>query len=340
MNDIHLAFSTDDNYVKYLAVAIQSLIEHSSDKNKYYIYVLNAGLLPENKNKLLLIQKDNIKINFVDISSFLQKYKNEIFYTRLHFSPAVYYRFFIPKIFSNLDKMLYCDCDVIFQHDIAELYNISLDNKFAGVVKDFVVRWENATEQNKKFPNGYYRDFLGLKNVNDYFNSGVMLCNIQYMEHCNYTEKCIATLEKIKTPRYVDQDILNIVCEGKVFFIDDKWNILNHLFDFHEGILNYLSEQEKTIYLENYRFPYILHFSSNVKPWHNPNVRNSQVFWKYARKTNFYEEIIYSNTCSNSCEKFRTDFWETLFSVKNFKMHKIITIFGIRIKLSRKTINE
>lgn len=335
MDNVNIVFSTDDNYLKYLAVAIQSLVEYASPENIYSVNILNCELRKENKDKLLLMQKDNIKINFINISSILQKYESKIFYTRLHFSPAVYYRFFIPEIFCNLSKIIYCDCDVIFQHDIAELYNIQLDNKMAGVVKDFVVRAENKEENTKNFPKGYYTDFLKLKDVNNYFNSGVMLCNIDYMKKINFTEKCIETLENVKIPRYVDQDILNIVCEDKVLFLDFKWNILNHIFDFHKNILNYLSNQERATYLEDYKFPYILHFSSNIKPWQEPSIRNSNFFWKYARKTVFYEEIIYSNAFIPNNEKFKTNFFETIFSIKNFNKHKIITILGIRIKLNR-----
>lgn len=39
----------------------------------------------------------------------------------------------------------------------------------------------------------------------------------------------------------------------------------------------------------------ILHFSSQIKPWRQPELELSNEFWRYARKTDFYEEILYAN---------------------------------------------
>ena len=40
--------------------------------------------------------------------------------------------------------------------------------------------------------------------------------------------------------------------------------------------------------------PYsVLHFTTGVKPWNNPTMPLSDKFWKYARNTPFYEQILY-----------------------------------------------
>ena len=40
----------------------------------------------------------------------------------------------------------------------------------------------------------------------------------------------------------------------------------------------------------------ILHFTSGNKPWIKPQLSLSYEFWRIARETDFYEEIIYKNT--------------------------------------------
>ena len=53
-NEIPVFFSTDDNYVPYLDVAIASLIDNASKDYKYRIVVLNTGILPENIEKFII----------------------------------------------------------------------------------------------------------------------------------------------------------------------------------------------------------------------------------------------------------------------------------------------
>ena len=46
--EIPIFFSTDDNYIPYLDVAIRSLIENASKRFGYRIIVLNTGIEPDN----------------------------------------------------------------------------------------------------------------------------------------------------------------------------------------------------------------------------------------------------------------------------------------------------
>lgn len=41
--------------------------------------------------------------------------------------------------------------------------------------------------------------------------------------------------------------------------------------------------------MEAYRFPHVLHCVK--KPWRNPNVNRGNVWWKYAGKTDYFDEI-------------------------------------------------
>ena len=46
-NEIPIFFSTDDNYIPYLDVAIGSLIKNASKEYSYRIIILNTGLSSE-----------------------------------------------------------------------------------------------------------------------------------------------------------------------------------------------------------------------------------------------------------------------------------------------------
>ena len=50
--EIPIFFSTDDNYIPYLDVALHSLIANASNDYNYRIIVLNTGLSPDNIAKV------------------------------------------------------------------------------------------------------------------------------------------------------------------------------------------------------------------------------------------------------------------------------------------------
>ena len=44
------------------------------------------------------------------------------------------YRLVFPSLFPDIDKILYCDADIIYLEDLTELYNMNLDdNIFQGI---------------------------------------------------------------------------------------------------------------------------------------------------------------------------------------------------------------
>ena len=63
--EIPIFFSTDDNYVPFLDIALRSLKQNSSKEYSYKIVVLNTGLKSENIEKVKLLEDDNFKIEFV-----------------------------------------------------------------------------------------------------------------------------------------------------------------------------------------------------------------------------------------------------------------------------------
>ena len=50
LNTIPIFFTVDDKYVPFLAVALQSLIENSSEKNYYLIKILSNAKIKQKDN--------------------------------------------------------------------------------------------------------------------------------------------------------------------------------------------------------------------------------------------------------------------------------------------------
>ena len=134
-NYIPIVFATDDNFVPYLYVAMYSLISNADENNNYDIVILYSKINNYNISRLLELSSDNVSIRFFDMTEYMNKY-SELWYTHWNYSDAVYYRFFIPEIFSNYDKVLYLDGDVIFNCDVSELYNVYLKDNYIAAVQD------------------------------------------------------------------------------------------------------------------------------------------------------------------------------------------------------------
>lgn len=292
-NNVPVVFSSDDGYALYLGVCIKSLIVNSSPNYNYDIFILDGGISEYSKQRILDMQQKNVSIRFIEMKSFIQRYNLNIFKVHLQFTVATYYRFFLPEIFAAFDKVCYVDCDTIILKDIAELFQIDIGDCYLGCTHDMSIL-QNCFNNDKECD--YYHNVLEMKDFKNYFQAGCLLCNLKKMREDDLTRQLIARLLKVKEPRYVDQCILNSVCEGKVHYIPQNWNYTWHIelspkeadYCFPQSYLSQLEKAQKKTY--------IIHFTAvGCKPWLNPTLNRSHLFWHYARMTPFYEEILYKN---------------------------------------------
>ena len=128
-----------------------------------------------------------------------------------------------------------------------------------------------------------------MKNSYDYFQSGVLLLNLKKMAK---DDLCNRMIEYAATHKctYPDQDVLNIFCEGKVKYVDGRWNV--EMNSDAMSIVPYAPEKVYKQYLENRENAYIYHFSGMDKPWKNPFMEKADIFWNAVRKTPWYEIVL------------------------------------------------
>lgn len=302
---IPVVFAANDKYVPYLGVALFSLINHASKENEYQIYILNADISTMHMEKLLQLKKDNIYIHFYDISRYMEGINIG---TVAHLSQETAYRLLIDQLFSDYKKILYLDSDIVIRKDVAKLYEIDLRENVLGAVRG------------RLFPPGveYIQKTLGL-DIQDYFNAGILLINVELFRELKIGREGLAMLSK-RCYATQDQDVLNLLCAGKVLFIDGRWNVeWEHLTgssrkpvidEVREGTLEYIYD------------PYIVHYTSPIKPWAHPEITLADYFWDNARKTTFYEEILYQNLVSQ-------ELWNHyLFPWRSVKPHSRIILYG------------
>lgn len=266
--EIPIFFSCDNNYVPYLTVAIQSLIEHANKDNIYNIIILTSDMSIKNQEELKLLATENVKINLENVSNSLEEINNELkLRLRDYYSIAIYYRLFIPNLFTSYKKAIYLDADVVILDDIANLYNMDIGNNLLIATTDSTV---NDSEDFRK----YSKIALGLE-PEKYINSGVLVMNLEEMRKAKIEQKFIYLLLKynleVAAP---DQDYLNVLCKDRIKYISEHWDKMP---DFGASI------PEKDLH--------IIHYNMMRKPWHYDDVPYSDVFWRYAKKTKYYNSL-------------------------------------------------
>lgn len=261
---IPIFFSTDDNYIPFLDVAIASLIANASKDYEYRIIVLNTGLKQDNVRKIKQNERAGFQIDFIDISNEVENIKSR-FKDVYHFSVVTYYRLFIASLFPQYDKVVYLDCDLVVLGDISELYRMELgDHIFGAAPEEFV--------QNTKEFRQYAESALGV-NPDGYVNAGVLLMNLKEFRKNRIEEQFVQLITEhdfdLLDP---DQAYLNYLCSGKILVLPNGWNKEPMPLDC-DGKKN------------------IVHYALYKKPWQYDDVIDGEHFWNYAIHSPFYEQI-------------------------------------------------
>ncbi len=294
-NNVCVVLSSDNNYAPYLSVTIQSLISHASKEYNYDICVLENGLSPSKKEKLLTQETNNVSVRFINIKPFLADVKNDLFYVSKHFTVAAYFRLFIPRIFKHYDKVLYIDCDLCLLDDVAKLYQTDLKGKYIAASMDIGSQYMSFMG---RYTDNDWADYLlnslKMDPENIYFNSGVLVFDVQKLNDFRMEKKCLDFLSQIK-PKFVDQCILNHVLQGHVHYLDLKWNVQHWFKLLGNGMVYYVPGYVYTQYMKACSEAKIIHYCDHIKPWNTPDTPLAEYWWEYARRSPFYEEIVYIN---------------------------------------------
>lgn len=286
--NIAVAFASSNEYVPILGEVLQSVCENASNNYNYDIIILSNNITQNHKEALLRIpNSDNISIRFFEISAYLNDRK---FYVRDHITAMTYVRLAVLDIFQNYEKVLYLDSDITVNRDLADLYCIEMGQNYIAAVRDSVMSgWCNGLnrEQIK-----YNQSTLKLKDVSSYFNGGVLLFNLKEFRK-KYTTEYLLDMAASKDWKWFDQDVLNIVCEGRTLLLPQNWNLMVHVWTDPEQLPEYFAPYDNyRAYQLARKDPWIIHYAGHVVPCFNAYVDKAEYFWHYARKTEFYEILL------------------------------------------------
>lgn len=271
---IKIVFICDEGYVLQTNVTMFSAIVNKKEDTHYKIYIVTTGLSEKSKNLLTLQESETVSIEIVEEKlgdlSVIHRNKKGGYCAA---TPAALLKFRLPELICE-DKVLYLDGDLIIRCDLSELFYTDITDSFVGAVVD---------------SGSLYSQNPTVKKHSNYFNSGVMLMNLQKMREDNSACQLIECKKKSKDHSLMDQHVLNDVFDGKVKLISHRYNCL--FVNLVRARNKYAIEQLNERYEENYtsledvvKKALIIHYSSKDKPWKYYDVPLANEWYMYYLK--------------------------------------------------------
>ena len=262
VNKIPIAMATDNNYVYPTIVAMTSMLENKKESTYLDFHIMISGQVSEENRNRLKKLKSAYKGCSVKLIDMKDKFSNA-YITSSYITKATYYRLILPGLLNEYKKVLYLDGDIIVRKDLWDLYNIDLKDNYLGAVKDFgQITWKL----------GYAPDYarrLGVKDMNQLINAGILVMNLEQIRKDNMEKKFNEFIPTLESRRLYlnDQDVLNSTCYDKIKFVSPEYNAMQH-FGFGYDVMGilvdcYNMQEWKKACLD----PTIIHYTSSAKPW-------------------------------------------------------------------------
>lgn len=316
---ICIELHTDNNYVLPTIVTLTSLIANKDKSSIYEIRVLGNNLTKKNIKLLKKAVGEYGKV-IPHISSF-SKFEG----THPHVSSTDLFKFDLPDVLSDWDKVLYIDTDMIIQSDLSELFNIDLGDNYIAAVKDMAGVYDGHAKK------------LGHKS---YFNAGMMLMNLKKMREENIGAKLIDYKLHKDCGHFMSQDALNYVFNEKVLYISPiyNWMAPNQLKFSNQEIKDFYGI-DFDLSLDN---TVIVHLTNRKKVWNYKNTWGFDLWYEYYKKSvlkpkklflmdESEKEKCFLGWFGNNEHKVFYLFWLPFIRVRT-KVNKItIDIFNIRV---------
>jgi len=260
---IHVVAGADDNYAMPLAVLMCSVLKNLNSETILYFYILDGGVSKDSRNRLINVfknhgSKENHNLEWVkpDLSVVNNLPANGK-------PPSIYLPLLIPDLLpSNCKKAVFLDCDLILESNIQKLWDHTFDDAAIWAVRDVLI-------QTLSDPKGVatYKNYGGTAD-SPYFNSGVILINLDYWRKEKITEKAIDYLLKNGDSMYhCDQEALNAIFIEKWKELDPRWNQQGCVFWPQVLPESEFTESIMSRYHDLVNNPFIIHYLSPSKPW-------------------------------------------------------------------------
>lgn len=249
----------DSSYVMPLLTAMNSLARSKADGAVVRFIVLHATLTVEEQRTIISAEHEGLAVEILQVPPAVATWPVSDWA-----SPAVYLRLSIADALPEFRRALYVDVDVLVLGDLSDLLTTGLRGAPLAAVRDSL---NPVLEFGIGLP-GWRQ--LAIPGNRDYFNSGVMLLDLDVCRRIGLFERARWFLaHHPDSVRFWDQDALNWAADDAWRRLDRHWNTF--------AVTPLISRKDFVHYAEHV-IPLaelvkaepdaaILHFAGPDKPW-------------------------------------------------------------------------
>ena len=256
-----ITYACDENYIAIAAISAVSVLRFNPAAE---IVLLGCNLDEAGigivKSR---VEKAGGSFRYCDISDRIRDVASSgcAAYT----SYAIYARIFAPLVIENAERILYLDCDTLVCDSLSGLYEMNMDGFPFALCHDCIGQ--------------DYKKFINIDESAPYFNTGVMLMDVQKWKESRCTERILEELAVPRGPMVLpEQDIIARVFQGEVKALAPRWNFLSQFslfsYDGIRRIVGKYADNPMFYSREEYDFARkhasIYHFSGHTlgRPWY------------------------------------------------------------------------
>jgi lipopolysaccharide biosynthesis glycosyltransferase len=253
LTGIHVALATDAAYLPWCSVLLRSCLDRHPETPLTF-HVLHDGRLAIADQQRLAAMVDGAR-GTVELHTVVDARLQQLPAVD-RFGTVVWLRLALPDLLPELSRVLYLDADTFVAGALGPLWATDLGDSPLAAVANVV---EPAMHDHVRS--------LDLNPLGGFFNSGVLLMNLDVMRRESSFDQLVACASDHERLVWPDQDVLNAVFAGRWQPLHPRWNAMNSLWTWPEWATATLGADAVA---EATTDPAIVHFEgpSICKPWH------------------------------------------------------------------------
>ena len=297
---LNIVYVANEAYVSILAVSLYSLYKNHRDVEDLDVYLIQTGISKNSRDILTKMAFDfNRKLNIVNFEHIEEALGTE--FVKRKFDISVMARLFVDVLLDEgITRVLYLDCDTLILKDLSKLFAVDLKNKLMAAAMEPTINTQVKLD-------------IGMSPVWNYYNSGVLLIDLDKYRKFNIRDRILNYYESIKnTSNFSDQDAINGALVGQIMSISPSYNFFANYRYWKYKELVKLSRGYAVVPERSFdkarQNPHIIHFAGDDRPW-------------YRFSLNYYKPLYreYKNKAPyiKSCFKEKSAIYLTCYHLMN-----------------------
>lgn len=264
------------------AIMWQSFLEHMEDSVYYDVYFCLPGMTATERNQYqkMAAAKSNVRVTFIPYELYYAMMEDQIG-ERTPILP------FLPWIFQNYDAMMFFGDHLLFADSICEMWKEARASSKLVAAPCDIVKCAQITDIYSETAEKYISKQV--QRPLNWFNAGTCVLNLkEFRETLTLQQvysKCLNNLGDMRNP----YEYLNVVCEGSVAILDQRWNTW---FESNE----YLKYALPRAPLNKYKALQVARKKPGIVSYMPNDTLEAEtneltyLYWDTARHTPFYEQ--------------------------------------------------